>query len=211
MGGGVLMDHEEHPKVGRHIRELRKAEGLSLRALADRCELSINAISRIERGESSPTVSSLLRLANALGVHITDLFKTGPEQSTILVRRNRRLRSRGDGMLMESLGIGLPRQILEPFLMTIEAGAVGVKEPCEHAGEEFVHCIEGEIEYQVADEWHRLEAGDSLLFLARQPHMCRNTSLNLAVVLLIFASSDQEGNLSQQQHLMTVGGRPSER
>jgi transcriptional regulator with XRE-family HTH domain len=205
------MDLEEHLDVGGRIRELRKMEGLSLRALADRCGLSINAISRIERGESSPTVASLIRLATALEVHITDLFKTGPEQSTILVRRNRRLRSRGDGMLMESLGIGLPGQILEPFLMTIKAGAVGMEEPCEHAGEEFVHCIEGEIEYQVADEWHRLEAGDSLLFLAQQPHMCRNTSLNPAVVLLILASSDHERSSSQQQHLMTIGGRPSER
>jgi transcriptional regulator with XRE-family HTH domain len=205
------MNREEHLDVGGRIRELRKTEGLSLRALADRSDLSINAISRIERGESSPTVSSLLRLATAFGVHITDLFETGPEQATILVRRNKRLRSRGDGVLMESLGIGLPGQILEPFLMTIEAGAVGMEEPCEHTGEEFVHCIEGEIEYQVADEWHRLEAGDSLLFLAKQPHMCRNTSLNRALILLILASSDQETSLSQQQHLMTIGGQPAER
>ena len=111
---------------------------------------------------------------------------------------------------MESLGIGLPRQILEPFLMTIEAGVDGVEEPCVHDGEEFVHCIKGEIEYRVIDEWYRLEAGDSLLFLARQPHMFRNTSLNPASVLLIFASTNQEASLSQQQHLMTIGGRPSD-
>ena len=205
------MDQEEALDVGGRIRELRNAAGFSLRALADRCGLSINAISRIERGESSPTVSSLLRLATALDVHIADLFKTGPERSTILVRRNERPRSRGDGMLMESLGIGLPGQILEPFLMTIEAGTVGLEEPCEHAGEELVYCIEGEIEYQVADDWYRLEAGDSLLFLARQPHMCRNTSLNHTVVLLVIASSDQESSLSQQQHLMTSTGRSPEK
>ena len=116
------MNDQEQLDVGGRIREIRGERQLSLRALAERCGLSVNAISRIERGGSSPTVSSLLRLATSLGVHITDLFRTGPEQSTILVRRNRRPRSRGDGTLMESLGIGLPRQILEPFLMTIEAG-----------------------------------------------------------------------------------------
>jgi transcriptional regulator with XRE-family HTH domain len=204
------MKEQEQLDVGGRIREIREERRLSLRALAERCGLSVNAISRIERGESSPTVSSLLRLATSLDVHITDLFKTGPEQSTILVRRNRRLRSRGEGALMESLGIGLPGQLLEPFLMTIEAGVDGVDEPCVHDGEEFVHCIEGEIEYRVADEWFRLEAGDSLLFLARQPHMFRNTSLNPASVLLVLASTNQEASLSQQQHLMTIRGRSSD-
>gem|GEM_PF-4385002 len=90
----------------------------------------MNAISRIERGESSPTVASLFTLATALQVHIADLFTTVPESSTILVRRNQRLRSRGAGLIMESLGIGLPGQILEPFLMTIDAGAEGIDIPC---------------------------------------------------------------------------------
>ncbi len=193
--------------VGTRIREFREDKRLSLRALSERSGLSVNAISRIERGESSPTVSSLLLLAEGLDINIRDFFDAGLDQSTILVRRNKRLRSLGDGALMESLGVGLPGQIIEPFLMTIESGALGVEEPCVHAGEEFVHCIEGEIEYQVGDTWHRLEAGDSLLFLASQAHMCRNTSLETAVILIILASSDQDTSLSRQQHLMTIGGR----
>jgi quercetin dioxygenase-like cupin family protein len=108
--------------------------------------------------------------------------------------------------MMESLGIGLPGQILEPFLMTIEAGAEAIDTPCSHPGEEFVHCIEGEIEYQVDETWYRLDAGDSLLFLAKQPHRYRNTSLHTARVLLILASTEQDASLSQQQHLMTLQG-----
>jgi transcriptional regulator with XRE-family HTH domain len=196
--------------VGARIRELRKDRGLSLRALAELSGLSLNAVSRIERGESSPTVASLFSLATALQVHIADLFTTELESSTILVRRNQRLRSRGAGLIMESLGIGLPGQILEPFLMTIDAGAEGIDIPCSHPGEEFVHCIEGEIEYQVDEAWHRLEAGDSLLFQAKLPHRYRNTSLHTAIVLLILASTEQEPSLSQQQHLMTIQGRPDE-
>jgi transcriptional regulator with XRE-family HTH domain len=196
--------------VGARIRELRKDRRLSMRALAERSGLSLNAISRIERGESSPTVASLFTLATALQVHIADLFTTVPESSTILVRRNQRLRSRGAGLIMESLGIGLPGQILEPFLMTIDAGAEVVDIPCSHPGEEFVHCIEGEIEYQVDDAWYRLEAGDSLLFQAKLPHRYRNTSLQSAIVLLILASTEQDTGLSQQQHLMTIPGNSVE-
>lgn len=196
--------------VGARVRKIREDRRLSLRALAERCGLSVNAISRIERGESSPTVSSLLLLAAGLDIHVKDFFEAGPEQATILVRKDKRLRSQGEGAQMESLGVGLPGQILEPFLMTIEAGALGVEKPCSHAGEEFVHCIEGEIEYQVGDQWYRLEAGDSLLFLASQAHMCRNISPQKAIVLIILASTDQDASLSQQQHLMTIGGRISE-
>ena len=54
--------------VGQCIRELRTKKSLSLRALAELSNLSTNAISLIERGDNSPTVSSLHSLATALNV-----------------------------------------------------------------------------------------------------------------------------------------------
>ena len=198
------MNAREQPNIGTRLRELRQGRGFSLRALAERCGLSANAISRIERGESSPTVSSLHRLAGALGVLITEFFEAEPELSTILVRKHLRLRSRGEGVLIESLGTGLQGQRLEPFLMTLLPGAAGGDEPITHEGEEFVYCVEGEVEYLVNEEWHRLEAGDSLLFLAPQPHMCRNTGLEKTVVLLVIQASEEDMKVSQQRHLMTV-------
>ncbi len=199
------MANPDQPHVGGRIRDIREASGYSLRALADRCGLSVNAISRIERGESSPTVSSLQQLATALSVPIADFFETGREEATILVRKNSRLRSRGEGVLIESLGSGLPGQMLEPFLMTIAPGAVGGEAPISHPGEEFCFCVEGEIEYLVDEEWHRLEAGDSMLFQAQQPHLCRNTSLDNAIMLLVILAVDQDVRLSQHQHLLTAG------
>ncbi|OGO17190.1 MAG: hypothetical protein A2Z14_16775, partial [Chloroflexi bacterium RBG_16_48_8] len=165
--------------------------------------LSLNAICRIERGESSPTVSSLQRLATALSVTINEFFKTGTEYATILVRKNQRPRTRGEGVLFESLGNGLPGQMIEPFLMTFLPGAIAGNEPISHAGEEFVFCVEGEVEYLVNEEWHRLEAGDSLLFQSPQPHMCRNTSLNRAIVLLIILAAEEYVRLAQHQHLFS--------
>jgi len=197
------MDELEYPNVGTCIREIREAKGYSLRALADRSGLSLNAISRIERGNNSPTVSSLQRLATALAVPINEFFETSTEYATILVRKNQRLRTRGEGVLFESLGSGLPGQMIEPFLMTLLPGAVGGEEPISHAGEEFVYCVEGEVEYLVNDEWHRLEAGDSLLFQSPQPHMCRNTSLNQAIVLLIILAAEEYVRLAQHQHLFS--------
>jgi transcriptional regulator with XRE-family HTH domain len=198
---GRSVEEKEHPDVGSSIREIREAKGYSLRGLAERSGLSLNAINRIERGVSSPTVSSLQRLATALSVPINRFFEIGNEYATILIRKNQRMRTRGKGVLFESLGSGLPGQMIEPFLMTLLPGAVGGEEPISHAGEEFVYCVEGEVEYLVNDEWHRLEAGDSLLFQSPQPHLCRNTGLKQAIVLLIILAVEEDVRLAQHQHL----------
>lgn len=191
--------------VGKRIREVRDGHGLSLKALAERCGLSINAISRIERGESSPTVSSLHRLADSLDVPITDFFGAARGLSTVVVRKPQRPRIRGEGTILESLGTGLPGQRLEPFLMTLAPGAASGQQEIVHPGEEFAFCIEGEVEYQVGADSHRLEAGDSILFRADQPHLCRNNSTEKAIVLFVIRAPAKESRLSHQIHLMTRG------
>jgi transcriptional regulator with XRE-family HTH domain len=189
-------------RFGAQIRKVREARGLSLRELAEQSGLSLNAISRIERAETSPTVSSLHRLATALSVQISEFFDSGAEQMTMRVPKSQRLRSRNAGMLIESLGSGLPGQRLEPFLMTLLPGAHS-GDPVAHGGEEFVFCVEGDVEYVIEEERYRLEAGDSLLFKATQSHLCRNTGLEKAVVLFVIQAPDREIRLSQQRHLMT--------
>ena len=197
-----MMDGRE-PDVGGRLLTLRQERGLSLRALARDCGLSVNAISRIERGETSPTVTSLQRLSKALDVQITEFFKASPERSTILVREHERLRTRGEGVVIESLGTGLHAQRLGPFLMTLMPGACGADEPISHGGEEFVYCLEGEVDYQVQGELQRLKAGDSLLFHASQEHLCKNTSLEKTRLLLVIQAPEEEIGITQQRHLMT--------
>jgi transcriptional regulator with XRE-family HTH domain len=192
--------------VGDRLLKLRQVRGLSLRALAADSGLSVNAINRIERGESSPTVSSLQRLAAALDVALSEFFKLEPEHATILVRGDEGLRSRTEGVLVESLGAGLPGQHLGPFLMTLDAGASSAEEAIQHGGEEFVHCLSGEVDYLVGDEWHRLREGDSLLFLANQPHLGRNPSRESARLLIVILAPAEEIHATQQRHLMRAEG-----
>jgi transcriptional regulator with XRE-family HTH domain len=170
---------------------MRDRQNLSLRALAERCGLSINSISQIERGENSPTVSSLHRLATALRVPITDFFQEEDRQLAVFVKRDLTLRSQSDGITIESLGIGLFNQQLEPFRMTIGPGAGNINDPISHAGEEFIHCLEGEIEYWVGDRVFRLEQGDSLLFDATQQHAYWNPLKTPSIIMLILHGSQE--------------------
>jgi transcriptional regulator with XRE-family HTH domain len=188
------------PKVGKRIKALRDRQALSLRALAERCGLSINAISQIERGENSPTVASLHRLATALNVPITDLFQDETRQTTVFVKRALGLRSQSSGVVMESLGIGLFNQKLVPFRMVIQPGVENVDAPISHSGEEFVHCLEGKIECCVGERVFQLEEGDSLLFDATQMHSYQNRTAGHAEMLIIFLAS-QDMQLTRQLHL----------
>lgn len=173
-------------KVGQRIRSLREQRRLSLRALARACGLSSNAISLIERGENSPTVSSLHSLAMALGVSITDFFENQGEQAIIFVRPETRRRSEGSGIILESLGSGLTQQHLEPFLLTIAPGAGNMDQPAHHMGQEFVYCLAGEIDYCIGEQKYRLKTGDSLLFDARLAHCFVNMGNASAQLMLIF-------------------------
>jgi transcriptional regulator with XRE-family HTH domain len=194
------MSDTVEPNVGLRIRSFRERQGLSLRAVADRCGLSINAISQIERGENSPTVSTLHRLATALNVSITDFFNEEAAQTIVFVKQGQGLSTTSDHAFMESLGIGLRNQQLEPFRMIIQPGSGNRDDPISHSGEEFIHCIQGELDYLVGDSTFHLEQGDSLLFEAMHPHAYHNGTGEPATILLVFLAT-HDRQLVRQLHL----------
>jgi transcriptional regulator with XRE-family HTH domain len=172
--------------VGARVRVLRKRRGLSLRALAEMCDVSPNTISLVERGLSSPCVNTLQCLATGLGVPITAFFETDePPTRLVLTRLCERIQTRCPGMTMEYLGSGLPNQALMSFLITLEPGAGADAKPVVHLGEEWVYCLEGAVVYEVEGEPFRLEPGDSLLFEASLPHCWRNPGPLSASIILV--------------------------
>ncbi|MGA9575027.1 MAG: cupin domain-containing protein [Lysobacterales bacterium] len=184
--------------VGERIREIRNGRGLSLRALAELSNLSTNAISLIERGDNSPTVSSLHNLATALAVPITAFFEQNPDGHVIHLKKNRRSASESAGVKMENLGSGLPNQQIEPFLMSITPGSSSTDSQIAHPGEEFVYVLSGALICRINDRDYRLEEGDSLLFLASQPHVYQNHTKKAAKILIIF--QPMVGQLVAHQH-----------
>ncbi len=184
------MSEQGVPDVGSQLRALRQQRGLSLRTLAELCDLSPNTISLIERGESSPSVSTLHRLATALGVHITAFFEGRAEPLEVVLTRARKRRRSGNALvLLESLGAGLEEQALEPFLVTLKPGADSGPQPIVHTGQEMVYCQQGEVEYEIAGKPYRLGAGDALLFQARLPHRWRNPGSSPSSFILVIGEA----------------------
>src|SRR3989304_6893109 len=81
----MTFDHEAiSVDVAHRLRQLREAQQISLRALAKRSGLSANALSMIERGRVSPSVSTLYKVADALGVSITRFFGSGTDRKQVV-------------------------------------------------------------------------------------------------------------------------------
>jgi len=192
------MSEKGVPDVGAQVRALRQQRGLSLRTLAELCDLSPNTISLIERGESSPSVSTLHRLATALSVPITAFFEEHAEPvQVVLTRVAERSCSGNAHVLLESLGTGLEEQCLEPFVVTMKPGADSGQQIMVHTGQEMVYCLQGEVEYEVTDQSYRLAAGDTLLFEARLAHRWRNTAEMPATFLMVFCTGGKESPVEQ--------------
>ena len=184
--------------VGQRIRELRTQKGLSLRALAKLSGLSTNAISLIERGDNSPTVSSLHNLATALAVPNTAFFEQKADGQVVHLKKSHRPTSETAGVKMENLGSGLPNQQNEPFFMTIAPRGSSTISQITHSGEEFVYVLKGALVSRINDEEYQLEEGDSLLFLASQPHIYRNETKKAAQIIIVF--QPMVGQLMAHKH-----------
>lgn len=161
--------------VGIRLHNLREERGMSIRELARQSGLSANAISLIERGRTSPSVSTLYLLSEAMDIPITTFFETIERDRQIVFRkgaeRTRVAFSRG---VWEGLGGEMFKGKVQPFALTLETGANSGPSMIVHSGHEFVVCLRGQLEYQVEDETYLLEAGDSLLFQAYLEHRWRN-------------------------------------
>lgn len=171
---------------------------MSIRALAARSGLSANALSMIERGRTSPTVSTLYKLADALGVPITEFFDPGRrKQDVVYVKAGARTRVPFTRGVWEGLGGERFAGRVEPFVITLENGASSGPQPIVHTGHEFVYCLRGKLEYLVDGQLYEFEAGDSLLFAAQLDHRWRNPGPTVTTVLILLSGFDE----GEQRHV----------
>lgn len=179
--------------IGLQIRYLRKKLGLTLRDLSERSGLSMNAISRIENCQASPTVSSVHRLAMALGVPIAALFDGTIANPTVYIPAGSRKKMRMEGRTLEMLGLGMMDPLSEPFYVTLDGKEKTRGAPFTHPGEEFAYCLEGEVIFTIGNNDYRLRPGDSLQFKSEQPHSWENPSTKPARFLLVFVKKEATG------------------
>lgn len=183
--------------VGQQLKQLREERGISIRELSRISGISANALSMIERGLTSPSVSTLYRLTDSLNLPITALFRQDQALEPIVTRSvSTRTRVPFPLGIWEGLGGEAFIGRMQPFMLTLESGAESGPEKIVHTGSEFAICLRGKLEYEVEGKQYILEAGDSLLFTARLNHRWRNygnTVTNAIIVLSGYEEFEEPG------------------
>jgi transcriptional regulator with XRE-family HTH domain len=162
--------------IGEQIRRLRQRSGLTLTALARDAGLTKSALSKIETGQISSPVSTLLRIAAALEVTISEFFveaETNPPFALTRKGQGRLIARDGSqwGYSHEALAAAMRHKIGEPFLLTIKPG--DPKGRFQHDGQEFIYMLSGRMEFSVGDNHFQLHPGDSLYFDPNHVHTTR--------------------------------------
>ncbi|MFP4131860.1 helix-turn-helix domain-containing protein [Thiohalospira sp.] len=163
-------------RIGAILRDQRRELGLTLADVAERASVSRGMLSKIENGQVSSSLDTLQRLTTTLGLTLAQLFARfdGPAGSAQLVRAGeglevvRRGTRRGHTYHLLAHDPG-PRKRMEPFLITMD-DASEVFPTFTHPGLEFIHLLEGRLEYRHAGETWELGPGDSLTFPGDVPH-----------------------------------------
>ena len=177
-----MQDYSEH--LASTLKHLRKENGWSLDRTSKETGVSKAMLGQIERGESSPTVATLWKIAGGFKCSLSSFIASDiTNNEKMLLRSSENLRSQpceGE-MLVATLFPFNARKGFEMFELTLPSGYERISEPHEPGVTEHIVVIAGEMELLLNDTWRELKAGDVVQFDASKPHGYRNKSEQNAV------------------------------
>jgi transcriptional regulator with XRE-family HTH domain len=162
--------------VGRQLRAVRTAFGLSQRELAKRAGVTNGMISLIEQGRVSPSIGSLQKILVALPMTMAEFFTRDMESQENVVFRSGDLPNVGSAAIQYRLVAASRRDRKMSILWeTYQPDTDTGEDLLTHSGEEGGVVVEGELELTVAGKTWLLRPGDAYYFDSRLPHRFRNT------------------------------------
>lgn len=184
--------------IGRQVHIYRTQLGVTIANLARQAGLSPGMLSKIENGQTSPSLTTLQALAGALNVPVTALFRKFEQdreasfvkagQGLVIDRRGTRA---GHQYHLLGHSVGDRATLVEPYLIVISE-ASDVFPLFQHDGVEFIYMLEGQMVYRHGSRTYAMNEGDSLYFDADAPHGPEELS-RLPIRFLSFIVEPQSG------------------
>lgn len=179
------------------LKKARLERGMTLEEVASRAGLTRGWLSKVENFRVTPSLPALASIAATLGVRLSELFEGIDAQPAFVVTR------RGQGQLIrrdeeislltyEALAHARPSRKMDPFVIVVPPGPE--RPQLSHGGEEFVHILEGAIEFSFADQRVTLGAGDSAYLNGTTPHTVRCVSEYPARLLTVYHGMTDEAS-----------------
>jgi transcriptional regulator with XRE-family HTH domain len=164
-------------ELGSKLAKARAERGWSLAQLAERADLSPAAVHKIEKSGMTPTVTSLMKIASALGRSVGYFVDEADAPRPVsVVRHDERtpLYTSKRGLVLENVSGRYGPFWVAAAEATVEPRADSGPEPTSHPGEELVLVHEGELCFTIDGDAYHLGAGDSIHFRTVRPHSWRN-------------------------------------
>jgi XRE family transcriptional regulator, regulator of sulfur utilization len=190
MTSSLIPQLDEPPRVGDALAALRAQARLSLDELSRRAGVSKSMLSQIERSQANPTVAVVWRLAQALGVDLSELLAGA---------------SRGDADSMEFVQAHATPQLTSPdtlaklrilgpvdlagrfewYELQVQAGGVLASQAHEPGSREHLSVIKGSLQVEAGSLQQAVSQGETVRYAADQPHAIRNAGTQEAIALLV--------------------------
>lgn len=166
---------EMNRNIGKNLKRWRIDSGYTLDQVAQMTGVSKSMIGQIERGDSSPTVTTLWKISNGLKISFSRLmaqeeavtYRIGKGDLEPLDETDRSFE------VLTYIPYSAERRF-ETFMVNVSPGSVHESEPHRTAIEEFVVVLEGELSVGLVTDEHHLVPDEMIRFDARQPHTYRN-------------------------------------
>ncbi|MCW8345903.1 HTH-type transcriptional regulator PuuR [Vibrio sp. ZSDZ65] len=169
----------DNQQIGKNIAHLRKERGWSQRELAERAGITHSAISSIENGKVSPSVSSLQKIVNEFSLSLSEFFtleQQSDKKVKVLVKSDELIEIGSKLVSMKLVSNGSNKQeigfLIEEYAPHSTTGSANIK----HEGEEVGTVLDGEVELEYDGETYLIKAGESYVIDTTIPHKFTNHS-----------------------------------
>lgn len=177
-------------ELASRIRAARVSRGYTLDRVSELSGLGKGLLSKVENFRVTPSLPTLARLCEALGMKLSELVEGLDEKPNLsIIRESERKTFERDGdqsdIRYQSLAHGRPDRSMDPFELTIPAHG-GRREAMPHEGEEFLTVLQGSVSFEFNGAVHEMKAGDSAYFDAEIAHRVFNPADEDARILCVF-------------------------
>ncbi len=166
--------------LGQRIKMLRKMRDLTLTDVAKKTGIDQATLSRMENDLMVGTIHSHMKIADALGIPLPDLYKDTLNKLSETKEKSFTKKietfSHAGGAVAELLTTGILQKKMMPVLLKLKPKAFTETEEYPRHTERFVYAMKGEVEISVGKEKKAIKEGETLYFDAGQPHSFKNNS-----------------------------------
>lgn len=178
-----MIKHKMKYKFGEKLRTIRERKKLTLKEVAGKAGVSESLISQIERNKVSPSIDTLLLIADVLDIDYEYLFSDYRQKRKVaIVRRGERDSISRNKMTIQQLSVageGSAENAIEAFLLQIELDGEKGDREYGHSGWEFGVILKGSAQLIYGNETYTLGEGDSISFPSDIPHLFTNVGQDL--------------------------------